>query len=267
MRPVIDGDVVAYQASVLGSDSGSLDWGSIVTHVGNEALALSIARHKIDKWTRTAGASGSPIIALSDPDGANFRKDFAPHYKENRKGMEKPEDYETVIEYFKEKYLCYSKPGLEGDDIISLLLTGENGNKYVGISTDKDLYTIPGNICHIVHHSKADEQGVRIKQTLLDADRAWMTQTIAGDTVDNYKGAPGAGVKRANVVLEQSYSLNMMWEQVLMVYAAQFDDKRWGEKFVCDNAYDEALMNARCARLLRYGDYDNETGEVNLWTP
>jgi len=265
-RAVLDGDVIAYQAASLGTGEGSLDWGDgNITPIGGEKLALSIARHKVKSWCRLAFASDDPIIVFSDQNKENFRWDFCPHYKHNREGHEKPEDYAAVVEYLKDRHLTYEIPRLEGDDVIGLLLTGENGAKYTGVSTDKDIKTIPGNICHVAH--KATDQMRPFKNTMQNADRYWMTQTIMGDQVDGYKGAPGAGAKRAESVLKDTYSLQEMWEKVLYVYADQFDHKSYGKKFTQETAYDEALMNARCARILRYGDWNKETGEVNLWTP
>jgi DNA polymerase-1 len=94
-----------------------------------------------------------------------------------------------------------------------------------------------------------------------------MYQTISGDAVDNYKGAPGAGPVRAKQALAMGRSLSEWWPTVLSIYDKQFKDKRWGLEFVNKTALDEAIMNARCARILRFGDYDFATKQVHLWTP
>jgi DNA polymerase-1 len=165
-------------------------------------------------------------------------------------------------DFITERYKTYSIPKLEGDDLIGLLLTGPNGKHYVGISTDKDIYTIPGNVVRV-----GDQKSGYLRNTIREADKYWMTQTITGDMVDNYKGCPGAGKKRAEEALRGLLSLPTMWEKVLYIYADMFDHPKWGEKFTQPTAYDEALMNARCARILRYGDWDKETGDIKLWTP
>jgi DNA polymerase-1 len=166
-----------------------------------------------------------------------------------------------MIDIMVRDYKCYRFPRLEGDDVMGLLMTGTQGHNYVGITSDKDIYTLPGTAMRL-NHDKTFR-----KSSVLQADKFWMTQTITGDPVDGYKGAPGAGIKAADKALAEKSSLRSMWDAVLHVYADQFDHKRWGKDFVTKRAYDEALMNARCARILRHGDYDHKTGEVKLWTP
>jgi DNA polymerase-1 len=263
VRAVIDGDVLCFQSSVLGEGAENLQWTDTVeTSKGWTGLTLQVIDAKIKEWCRAAGCSpDDPIMAFSDLGGLNFRKEFCPHYKANRV-TDKPSDYETAREYIMERYQHYQFPRMEGDDVLGLLLTGPNGNRYVGISTDKDIYTIPGNVVRI-----GDQKDGYFKNTERAADLYWMGQTITGDTVDNYKGCPGAGKKRADDALQGCLSLERMWDNVLMVYADMFDHPRWGAKFTQRTAYDEALMNARCARILRYGDWDKQTGEIKLWEP
>jgi DNA polymerase-1 len=267
MIPVIDGDVLCFQGSVVGEqEGGTLDWGEAESGQASFALTRQVIDEKVKTWCKWAGGSTDNVkIVFSDPDGDNFRMDFCPHYKQNREGTSKPSTYKDARAYIEDRYGATYVPRLEGDDVLSLMATGPNGNKYVIISTDKDIYTIPGTVMR-VRHMLPRSPGL-VKVSLKDADLYWMTQTITGDSIDNYKGAPGAGPKRAEEALSHCRDLRAMWDKVLEVYADQFDNKRWGKKFVTDNAYDEALMNARCARLLRYGDYDKETQEIKLWTP
>ena len=37
--------------------------------------------------------------------------------------------------------------------------------------------------------------------------------------------------------------------------------------FTEEEAEEEALLNARCARILHAGDYNYDTQEITLWTP
>lgn len=262
MKAVLDGDVLCFQASIKGDEHPPTSWGSGV-ETGNQDVQVTFntVDAKITEWCRAAHCAPDDVtVVFSDLEGRNFRKEFCPWYKENRKDA-KPTDYEAAVEYVRDRYRTYWLPRLEGDDVIGLLLTGPNGNKYVGVSTDKDLMTIPGTIVRLGTHDRP------FKNTPIEADRYWMKQTVMGDQVDNYFGAPGAGEKAADAIVKRGESLNVMWKDVLLKYAEQFDDKRWGKKFRLDNAYDEALVNARCARILRYGDWDKETGEVKLWLP
>lgn len=266
MKAIIDGDVFAYMAAAY-ADSGhqghEIDFGDgVKTGDGTEVDPIEVLRGKVETIKKQPKIT-SVIVALSDQTGRNFRKDIHPGYKASRVS-EKPTRYAECIAWFYKNFTTYEFPGLEGDDVMGLLLTGEKGYDYVGYSTDKDIYTLPATLQRI---SRTGEIGPRQRQSIREADLFWMTQTIAGDAVDEYKGAPGAGPVAAEKALAGLIALPSMWDAVLHVYADQFDHKKWGKQFTCKSAYDEALMNARCARILRHGDYNHDTGEVKLWTP
>jgi len=79
-----------------------------------------------------------------------------------------------------------------------------------------------------------------------------LIQTLAGDQTDGYAGAPGIGVKRAELLFEKhGYS----WETVVNA----FKEKGLGEEI--------ALQNARLAKILTVDDYDFDTREPILWSP
>ena len=78
-----------------------------------------------------------------------------------------------------------------------------------------------------------------------------LIQTLAGDQTDGYAGAPGIGVKRAEILFEKhGYS----WETVVKV----FKEKGLSEEI--------ALQNARLAKILTVDDYDFDTRTPILWT-
>ena len=83
--------------------------------------------------------------------------------------------------------------------------------------------------------------------------RAWhLIQCLSGDQTDGYGGVPGIGVKRAATLFEkEGYS----WKTVIKA----FKDKGLTE--------DDAILNARLAKILTIDDYDTEKQEVKLWTP
>jgi DNA polymerase-1 len=75
---------------------------------------------------------------------------------------------------------------------------------------------------------------------------------MAGDQTDGYAGVPGIGVKRAAVLLDaEGYT----WDTVLQAFL----DKGLTEE--------DALRNARLAKILQSEDYDNELQQPKLWTP
>ena len=88
---------------------------------------------------------------------------------------------------------------------------------------------------------------------MVDAGAKWhLIQSMAGDQTDGYAGVPGIGVKRAESLFkDQGYS----WKTVVKA----FEDKGLTEE--------DALINARLARILTVEDYDFEKREPILWTP
>ena len=85
-----------------------------------------------------------------------------------------------------------------------------------------------------------------------DEGAKWhLIQTMAGDNTDGYSGVPGIGIKRA----EQIFKLKgYTWKAVVET----FEDKGMTEE--------DAITNARLARILTSNDYDHEKKEPILWT-
>ena len=76
-------------------------------------------------------------------------------------------------------------------------------------------------------------------------------QAMAGDNTDGYSGVPGIGVKKAKKIFaEKGYT----WKAVVET----FEEKEMTEE--------DALVNARLARILTTDDYDHEK-ENQLWQP
>ena len=86
-----------------------------------------------------------------------------------------------------------------------------------------------------------------------DSGRAWhLIQCLSGDQTDGYGGVPGIGVKRAAPLFDkEGYS----WKTAVKA----FTDKGLTEE--------DALLNARLAKILTIDDYDTTKQEVILWTP
>ncbi len=205
----------------------------------------------------------------------NFRKDLYPLYKDNRK----------LKPNFPPSGTCstrsWRKPGgskivtienLEGDDVLGLLASHPAPKRCPGkrivVSIDKDLQTIP---CRLYNPNKPD-LGTR-PISIHDANLFWMKQVITGDQVDNYPGFPGIGHKGADEILNPSTHealldadprehLAALWEAVVRTYTTRIP--RGGKEPL---KYEDALTQARLARILRHGDYNPRKKEVKLWTP
>ena len=102
---------------------------------------------------------------------------------------------------------------------------------------------IPGSLYNL------DE---RITVTPEEGAKWHLIQTLAGDQTDGYSGAPGVGVKRAEILFDKhGYS----WETVVNA----FKEKGLGEEI--------ALQNARLAKILTVDDYDFTQRCPIPWTP
>lgn len=246
---LIDADIFAFQSALLNQET--YDWGEGVSGVWvGEEQAKAHVDHSLEKLQDELKAK-HVVIALSDPTRDYFRKDILPSYKANRAGSQPPEALELVKSYLEENYKTYRKPRLEGDDVLGILLTHPKlikGEK-VCVSMDKDMKTVPG-----LHYNPDKDDEVR-RYCKGEANQFWMMQTLMGDTTDGYKGCPRIGPKKAEAILEECANLKQMWTAVVETY----ESKGLTEA--------DALIQARCARILRHTDYDYKRGEVKLWQP
>lgn len=182
------------------------------------------------------------VCALSDSE-ANFRKQVEPTYKSNRKKTRKPLGYAAMKTWVRTNYNTIMKPGLEGDDCLGILAT-RPGNNCIVVSDDKDMMGVPGQL----FRPSSDEL---LEISVEDADRFFLTQVLTGDVTDGYKGLPGVGPKKAEAILGPRPD----WGAVEQAYIKAGHTK------------EDALTQARLARILRWSDWDVEKGEPIPWTP
>lgn len=256
---IIDGDVIVYKVAEGCGNSYELttdeDDEFIYRNIGwaNKQAARDYTENLIDKICKDCKAD-SVVICLSDMQ-SNFRKVINPEYKKNRKSI-KPMLYNFIRNYIQTEagYQLYEKPSLEADDVIGILATSEKiikGDKVVW-SLDKDFKTIPCKF-HRAKPSGESESKIITKE---EADWWFMYQTLIGDTVDGYYGCKGVGDKTAKKILGAvgENSLEIMWKAVVETFIS----KGYTEE--------DALLNARMARILRCNDYDFKKKEVKLWS-
>lgn len=191
------------------------------------------------------------VIAMTDP--ANWRNDIYPLYKSNRKDKTRPMVLGPIKEYIRAEHPTYQRPALEADDILGILATStkiikQPGEKII-VSVDKDMKTIPG-----LFYDMGLAAVLEISET--EADRWHMWQTLVGDIADGYSGCPGVGKVKADKILkDEDASYAEWWPLIVAAY----------EK--AGLTEDDALVQARIARILRVQDYDFKLKEVRLWTP
>jgi len=260
---LIDADVLRYQLAFSNTKSFQFDDDDSATEITNPEKAKADLEGYIEDLLDTLGATDF-LLPLSV--STNFRKGLFPTYKENRAGKPKPSLWYAVDGFLKELWgdKIITREYLEGDDILGLLATHPKPKRAPGrrilVSIDKDMQTIP---CRLYNPQKPDLGTRTISQ--YDADLFWMKQTLMGDTTDNYPGCRGIGPKRSDEILnpihevyldgDKDEHLGALWIAVV----SAFESKGFSEE--------DALTQARLARILRHGDYDFKTNEVKLWKP
>ena len=237
MRLLIDADFIVYKCCA--ACETEIDYGEDVIFVtSNFSDAYKAVKREIQQIQDIFGSFSKPILFFSDVK--NFRKKISPDYKGHR-NRKKPCGYKRVIRSLKIEYDVIIMPELEADDAMGIYATKLTGN--IIVSPDKDMRQIPGKLYNLEDTTTiTPEEGAR-----------WhLIQTLAGDQTDGYSGVPGIGVKRAETLFnKEGYS----WATVVKA----FEDKGLTKE--------DALLNARLARILTVEDYDSKQQEPKLWTP
>jgi len=246
MRTIlIDGDIVLYEVTL--ACETPIHWGDDMWTLHSD---FREACQRFDCWISDnfvrLGAD-RVVVAFSGSD--NWRKTVLPTYKHNRKRKRKPLVFHELKEYCRTAYRTFEIADLEADDVLGLMagmpgLGRIKGEKIV-VTIDKDLKTVPG-----LHFDPGNPDRGVIEVSKDQADYNHLFQTLTGDAVDGYSGCPGIGPKRAERVLERP-----CWDSVVEAYASAGLEE------------EDALTQARVARILRWGEYNVSGKKVRLWNP
>tara|TARA_Y100001968_G_scaffold98199_1_gene88184 strand:+ start:1688 stop:2434 length:747 start_codon:yes stop_codon:yes gene_type:complete len=176
--------------------------------------------------------------------GQSFRHGVYREYKANRRKKLRtmPAGYPKLKEWAIEEHASICLENVEGDDVLGLIACHQD----VIVSQDKDLLTVPGL------HLRGEEM---VQVTKYAANLAFFKQCLVGDTSDNYPGLKGVGAVGAAKELANCNTEVEMWERIRTLY----ERKGFDEAF--------AISQARCARILRPGEYDLENRSPLLWMP
>lgn len=254
---LIDADIVAYQAA--SSSEQPIKWDDdLWTLHAFESEAIVKFNSMIDGMVEKVEADN---VILAFTDSNNWRKEVLPTYKSNRATTRKPMLLRALGDYAAENYKTYKRPTLEGDDCLGILSTMKTTlqEQFVVCSIDKDFKTIPGK-----HYDFGKDEFFEITEH--EADYWHMYQTLTGDATDGYKGCPGAGPVGATKILKAALEegtpwanreqlCGIMWKHVVAAY----------EK--AGLSEEDALIQARVARICRASDYDFVNKKVKLWEP
>ena len=243
---LIDADILIYRVSA--ALQVSAHWGNdIWTTWANAREGYATVTDQLADF-KEHFLPDDMILVFSDK--RNFRYDLCPTYKLNRADKPKPIIYRELVDFCFDHYNCARWHNLEADDVLGIMATSKEAYGECTILTkDKDLRGIPAIWCNM-----SDLNDVRC--ILPEQANQWhMVQTLAGDPVDGYAGCPGIGVKTAEKLLYGLFTYEEMWPVVHDTYIKK------------GLSEDEAILNARLARILRNTDYDFRKKEVKLWTP
>jgi DNA polymerase-1 len=145
-----------------------------------------------------------------------------------------------MMDWCRDNYRTVTLPKLEADDVMGI----KSNSTTIIVSDDKDMKTIPTRVFR-------PTTGESLNITKEEADKNFFIQALTGDATDGYKGLSGVGIKKAEAIL----GARPHWGAVEDAYVKAGYTK------------EEALTQARLARILRTQDWDYEKREVKLWTP
>ena len=245
---LIDLDLMAYMAVTEGQeewrDPKTNEW----TYCLDEDATIEALNDRIEQICAECKCESALLCVGA---GRYFRHIIEPEYKASRKNKRKPLGYRGVVDRMIEEWTAEHGVGLEADDVMGLLHTDPNSEFHtVLVSSDKDMKTLPGE-----WYNAFKEVPETTHTTTLEADRAMFAQALTGDSSDGYPGCKGVGAVKATQHLAGAGTVREMWDIVRAVFVD------------AGRTPDDALLQIRLARILRYGDYNWEDGQVNLWTP
>ena len=236
---LIDSDFLAYkaaQACEIGIDFGE----DVIIAQSQFSDVLRVFHNELNKVTK-AMMEDDFILYFSSTE--NFRKKIYPDYKGHRM-KRKPLGYKRLVNYCRENHNFKLIEGLEADDTIGIEATRFADPNNIIVSPDKDMRQIPSTLW--------DMKNDVVEITKDDGDRWHLIQSLSGDPTDGYSGCPGIGVKRATELLDKNEN---KWEAVCKAYR---------DRGLSD---DDALLNARLAKILQKEDFDHDRNQPILWTP
>jgi DNA polymerase I len=247
LKALIDADILLYQLTA--SNEVEVRWTEDLHTLHSDPEQIKAAlQDRIDGIKDRLEVSEA-ILVYSGSN--NFRKQVYPDYKGNRRGQRKPLAYSALKDWCLAELSCAIQEGLEADDLMGIMATASPG-EYIIWSEDKDLMQIPGLLW------RKDELVTITEHQGLEY---FFIQCLTGDATDGYPGCPGVGPVTAQKALGSIRWTNaddyiaQAWKTVVGLYARQ------------SLTEDDALVQARCARILTSKDWDAKRKEPILFKP
>lgn len=274
---LVDGDLFAYRVAVTSQQ---------ITDFGGDQYTFSADAQSgkfnlealLENFRERLGADDI-VVAISD--GQNFRKSVMPQYKSNRNDLMRPIILKVLLNHLKENYQTFIRPTLEADDVLGILATNPKvikGDKII-VTMDKDLRSVPAL------HWNPEKEGRTPSQeptfvSKKEADNNFYQQVLSGDATDGYKGCPHIGSTTAKKLVKSPIVVTPHEKEI------KTGPNRGGKKIIwlsepTSNVWDcivshyvkaglteeDALVNARVARILRHEDYNYKEKKPILWQP
>jgi len=251
---LIDADITLFRAAAACEREVRYDDHNHVLYSNADEVWTAV-EHQL-KYYREHLGDGPMHFALTGAN--NFRRELWPDYQGGR--SRKPLCYGYVREKMIGDLDARFVDTLEADDLLGIWATGGKIKDATIVSLDKDLKTIPGRVWRPPANSTQEPELFTVGEA--QADYYWLMQTLTGDTTDGYKGLPGCGPKVAEKLLQPAWDtsdgatfLQLGWPAVVAAYEAK------------GLGVDDALLQARLARILRASDWDSANKKVILWEP
>lgn len=248
---LIDADGVAFRAASAVETSIAWD-DDIHTNHADLKEAIRSFESLMSRIIDGVGRKGNheEVMCFSCPTRTYFRHHILPTYKGNRKAKP-PLVLKALKAWIEENYKTYTKPHLEADDVLGVLMTNRKvipGRKII-VSTDKDLLQIAGEHYDPLHPEKG------VFPVFPEPAEMWLwMQVLMGDTVDGYTGCPGVGPVKAEALFKAGLAKDLLPWQIAhqAFHKAGLSD----EQFV---------QQVNVARIIQSHCYDYQDKEPILW--
>jgi hypothetical protein len=246
MKALIDGDIICYSCGFAAQksefrisldDKGNYkafdtrkeadDYNSktfgehpavLTQHIIPEPVenALHSAKILLNRCIKRTHADTYDVYLTGD---TNFRDDLVTYYKANRDRSKKPFHYQAIKDYLITYHGAIVVSGQEADDAMAqdqwediVKSDGDDEECATAICTiDKDLDMIPG-----WHYNWRKD--IVYWKTFSEAIMFFYGQLLTGDVVDNIKGVPGIGEKKAAKILAGASSELQLYRRVQETY-------------------------------------------------
>ena len=251
---LIDGDEIVYKIMAAHEEEVDFDRGCHENAWLYEAdiyliTNVSKAREAIDTKLLELGKDYDLVFTCftSTP---NFRHDVFPDYKGGRLTKRKPLGYWSEVDRVMTSAVFNGRkiPGLEADDVMSIIATNPKYRKYdcTIYSQDKDMYQVPD--CTLIRGEEVSTRSVQ------EANLFRYQQALTGDRTDGYFGLKTYGPKKAQALLDGHTDADE--QTIIDAVVSEYLDR--GESL------DYAYSQINCACILRYEEYDFEKKEPIL---